>query len=138
MATYMNIASENGCESPDTSGKKLQDLIMEEIPNVELCKPLKVDESERVRVLKSTCDFAIAEAGIRDESLSDELKSLFDAAKILRKAVIDSEEWNSLGILQMQMKSMCPINSYTFFSWFIRGACDEKKKNCPLNSQKPR
>ena len=85
----MNIASENGCESPDISRKKLKDLIMEEIPNVEFCKPRKANESERV-VLKSTREFAIAEAEVRDESLSDELKSIFDAAKILRKAVIDS------------------------------------------------
>ena len=106
QSTYMNIASENGCEGPDISRKKLKDLIMEEIPNVEFCKPRKANESERV-VLKFTRGFAIAEAEVRDESLSDELKSLFDAAKILRKAVIDSENGNSLGILQIQMKSMC-------------------------------
>ena len=74
QSTYMNIASENGFESPDISRKKVKDLIMEEIPNVEFCKPRKVNESERV-VLKSARDFAIAEAEIRDESLSDELKS---------------------------------------------------------------
>ena len=33
----MNIASENGCESPDILRKKLKELILEEIPNVEFC-----------------------------------------------------------------------------------------------------
>ena len=65
-STYMNIASENGCESPDISGKKLKNLIMEEIQNVEFCKPRKANEFERV-VLKSTRDFAIAKAEVRDE-----------------------------------------------------------------------
>ena len=48
QSTDMDIASENGCERPDISGKKLKDLIMEEIPNVVFCKPRKVNESERV------------------------------------------------------------------------------------------
>ena len=126
----MNIASENGCESPDISRKKLKDLIMEEIPNVEFCKPRKANESERV-VLKSTRDFAIAEAEVRDESLSDELKSLFDAAKILRKAVIDSEKWEFTGDLTNANEKHVPNKLVHFFSWFIRGASDikdEKKK----------
>ena len=130
QSTYMNIASENGCESPDISRKKLKYLIMEEIPNVEFCKPRKVNESERV-VLKSTGDFAIAEAEIRDESLSDELKSLFDAAKILRKAVIDSEKWEFTGDLTNANEKHVPNKLIHFFSWFIRGASDikdEKKK----------
>ena len=33
----MDIVSENRCESPDISRKKLKELIMKEIPNVELC-----------------------------------------------------------------------------------------------------
>ena len=33
----MNIASENRRESQDISRKKLKELIMKEIPNVELC-----------------------------------------------------------------------------------------------------
>ena len=33
----MNIASENRCESQDISRKKLNELIMKEIPNVEWC-----------------------------------------------------------------------------------------------------
>ena len=37
QSTYMNIASESGCESPDISRRKLKELIMEEIPNVEFC-----------------------------------------------------------------------------------------------------
>ena len=96
QSAFLNIASENGCESPDIPRKKLRELIMEEIPNVKFCRPQKVNESERV-VLKFTCDFAIAEAEIRDESLGDELKSLFHAVKILRKAVIDSEKWDFTG-----------------------------------------
>ena len=130
QSTYMNIASENGCEYPDISRKKLKDLIMEEIPNVEFCKPRKANESERV-VLKSTRDFAIAEAEVRDESLSDELKSLFDAAKILRKAVIDSEKWEFTGDLTNANEKHVPNKLVHFFSWFIRGASDikdEKKK----------
>ena len=130
QSTYMNIASENGCESPDISRKKLKDLIMEEIPNVEFCKPRKANESERV-VLKSTRDFATAEAEVRDESLSDELKSLFDAAKILRKAVIDSEKWGFTGDLTNANERHVPNKLVHIFSWFIRRASDikdEKKK----------
>ena len=37
QSTHMKIASENGCESPDISRKKFNELIMEEIPNVEFC-----------------------------------------------------------------------------------------------------
>ena len=130
QSTYMNIASENGCESPDISRKKLKDLIMEEIPNVEFCKPPKANESERV-VLKSTRDFAIAEAEVHDESLSDELKSLFDAAKILRKVVIDSEKWEFTGDLTNATEKHVLNKLLHFFSGFIRGASDikdEKKK----------
>ena len=103
---------------------------MDEIPNVEFCKPRKANESEHV-VLKSTRDFAIAEAEARDESLSDELKSLFDAAKILRKAVIDSEKWKFTGDLTNANEKHVPNKLVHFFSWFIRGASDikdEKKK----------
>ena len=71
-STYVKIASENGFESSDISRKKLKELIMEEVLNVEFCRPRKVHESESV-VLKPTRDFAIAEAEIRDKSLSDEL-----------------------------------------------------------------
>ena len=100
---------------------------MEEIPNVEFCKPRKVKESERV----VSRDFAISEAEIRDESLSDELKSLFDAAKILRKAVIDSEKWEFTGDLTNANEKHVHNKLIHFFSWFIRGASgikDEKKK----------
>ena len=130
QSTYMNIASENGCESPDISRKKLKDLIMEEIINVEVCKPWKANESERV-ILKSTRDFAIAEAEVCDESLSDELKSLFDAAKILRKAVIDSEKWEFTGDLTNANEKRVRNKLVHFSSWFIHGASDikdEKKK----------
>ena len=48
QSTYMNIASENGCENPHTSRKKLKELIMEEILNVEFCQPWKVNESKHV------------------------------------------------------------------------------------------
>ena len=37
QSTYMNIASENVCESPDISRKKLKELIMVEILDVEFC-----------------------------------------------------------------------------------------------------
>ena len=123
----MNNASENGCERPDISRKKLKDLIMEEIPNVEFCKPRKVNESERA----VSRDFAIAEAETRDESLSDELKTLFDAAKILRKSVIDSEKWEFTGDLTNANEKHVQNKLLHFFSWFIRGASDikdEKKK----------
>ena len=69
-------------------------------------------ESER-DVLKSTRDFAIAEAEIRDESLSDELRSLFDAVKILTKAVIDSVKWEFAGDFTNASEKHV-INSYTF------------------------
>ena len=121
----MNTASEDGCESPDMSRKKLKDLIMEEIPDVEFCKPRKANESERV-VLKSTRDFVIAEAEVRDESLSDELKSLFDAAKTLRKAVIDSEKWKFTGDLTNENEKHVPNKLVHFFRRFIRGASDIK------------
>ena len=121
QSAYMNIASENGCESPDVSRKKLKELITEEIPNVELCKPRKINESEHV-VLKSTHDFAIAEAEIHDESLSDELKSLFDAANILRKAVIDSEKGEFTGDFRHSSVKHVINKLIHFFSWFIRGA----------------
>ena len=58
-------------------------------------------------------------------------KSLFDAAKILGKAVIDSEKWEFTGDFTNANEKHVPNKLVHYFSWFIPGASDirnEKKK----------
>ena len=59
--TYNSIAHENGIELPIMNRKKLKQLILEGIPNVEFSKPKKVNEPERV-MLRITKDAAVAQA----------------------------------------------------------------------------
>ena len=114
---------------------ELKELIMTEIQNVKFCKPWKVNESKGV-VLKSPSDFAIAEAEICDKCLSDELKSLSDADKILRKAVINSEKWEFTGDFTNANEKHVPNKLIHFFNWFICGASDVKDEQKKILAEK--
>ena len=99
--------------------RSVKDLIQKEIKGVEFHKPTRANEPERVSV-KQCRDAAIHI--VESTADSDEsMKTLFDAASILRKAINRSEKWVFSGSLDTMTHDHCPEELTCFFRWIIQG-----------------
>lgn len=115
---FDSISNENN--SPKTlSRRSVKELIQKEIKGVEFHKPTRANEPERVSV-KQCRDAAIHI--VESTADSDEsMKTLFDAASILRKAINRSEKWVFSGSLDTMTHDHCPEELTCFFRWIIQG-----------------
>lgn len=106
--------------SKSWSRKAIKDLIQREIEGVEFHKPKRVNESERVSV-KQSRDSAIRLSESLNENAASNMRTLYDAASILRKAINKSERWIFAGSLDTLSDDHCPEELHCFFRWIIQG-----------------
>ena len=128
-AAYDSILKENGVADNTCNRKTLKQLIQNDITGVEFHKPKRVNESERV-CIKETRDAAIQlSEDVRD--VRDDMKTLYDAVLLLRKAINKSKKWVFDGSLKTFSKDNFPEELYCFLRWVINGpnntlSADEK------------
>ena len=82
----------NHVENPTFPRKVLTQLIQNEIQGAEFHRPKRVNESERVTI-KSTRDFAIQQSEGSSDVSDQEMKTLFEAAKFLRRSISQCKNW---------------------------------------------
>ena len=95
---YDNIRSVNNVHNPNYSKKRLKKLIEDNADDVESHKPIRKSDSERVCV-KQARDAAIQLAENIQTHSDLDVKTIFDAAIILRKVIARSDKWIFTGSL---------------------------------------
>ena len=112
---FNSIAKENGLAEKTSSRRVVKQLLQDEIPG----KPKRVNESEMVTI-KETRDFAV-QLFEETRDIGDDMKALYDAALLLRKAINKCRKWMSDGSLERLSKDNFPEELYCFFRWVING-----------------
>ena len=113
---FDSISSNNN--SPKTlSRRSVKELIQTEIKGVELHKTTRANEPERVsaKQCRGAAIHIVESTAVSDESM----KTLFDAASILRKAINRSEKWVFCGSLDTMTHDHCPEELTCFFRWIM-------------------
>ena len=105
QGSYIEILSANNVKSPECSRKKLKLLLEGGITDVEFHKPRCVNQPERVTV-KNTRDRAVQMIDTTNDDTDGEMKILYDAACILRKAMSNAERWTFTGTLTHSRRRM--------------------------------
>ena len=111
----------NNVQDPTCTRKVLKQLIQSEIPDVEFHRPKKVNESERVSI-KSTRNIAIQQS--ENASIGDrheEMKTIFDAATLLRKSINQCKNWVFTGSFEDLNSEHLPQELYSFCRWVLHG-----------------
>ena len=83
---YESVRSANNVNSPTFSRKTLKQLQLSEIQQIEFHKPVRVCESERKSITK-TKDAAIHLAENAQVDVNSDMKTIYDAAAVFRKAI---------------------------------------------------
>ena len=122
---YANIAMKNHVNHLPMYRKKLKQLINEEMPNVVIAKSTRVNEPDRL-LLKTTCDKAVSQVADANQNAYDGIKTIFQVAKQLRSAVLNSKNWNFDGSLTSVSEDKLPIELLLFFKWFISGTSSKR------------
>ena len=120
--TYLNILLANNVKDPKYNCKNLKRLLFSNISGIEFHKPKKVNESERV-TMKNVRDAAIQ---LTENSVVDaeaEMKVLYEAASVLRKAIHKCEPWKFSGSLDIYevTEEHLPKQLYSVFRWILQG-----------------
>ena len=117
QTTYTSILSANNVRNPTCSRLKLKKLLQREIPDVEFHKAKHANEPEWVSI-RCTRDAAIQ---LAENSTDADMKALYDAASVLRKAISKAQPWSSSGSLLDVDEEHLPKELYSFFRWVIQG-----------------
>ena len=117
---YESILEANNVENPTCTRKVLKQLIQNEIQGAEFHRPKRVNESERVTI-KSTRDFAIQQSEGSSDVSDQEMKTLFEAAKFLRRSISQCKNWVFTGSFQDLNSNHLPQELYSFCRWLISG-----------------
>ena len=118
---YINIRSANNVPNPNCSRRKLKSLIEDNVDGYEFHPPIRKNESERVSV-KCARDAAIQLAeSIQTHRVDLDVKTVFDAAIILRKVIARSDKWDFTGSLNDVSDKHIPKELYCFFRWMLQG-----------------
>ncbi|CAH3182528.1 unnamed protein product [Porites lobata] len=88
--------------------KGLEAVTTREIPEIEFHAPKRVNECERVSI-KRTRDEAIQMTEDQTANIDSDMKTLFDAAAIIRKSITKCRKWNF----------------FSFYRWIIQGSKHE-------------
>ena len=120
QAAFESILEANNVGNPTSNRKGLKQLLQNEIPDIEFHRAKRVNESERVSI-KSTRDTAIQMAEDHSAQRDTEMKTLFDAAAVLRKAIRKCKKWKFTGSLENISDQNLPMELYSFFRWVIQG-----------------
>ena len=117
---YESILEANNVKNPTCTRKVLKQLIQNEIQGAEFHRPKRVNESERV-TMKSTRDFAIQQSEGSIDVSDQEMKTLFEAAKFLRRSISQCKNWVFTGSFQDLNSNDLPQELYSFCRWLISG-----------------
>ena len=122
QSAYQSILEENGVESMTCNRKVLKELIKTEIYEVQFHRPERVNESDRVTI-KDTRDVAVplSEKVEEQRDMREEMKTLYDAALLLRQCISKTKQWVFEGSLETFSKDNFPEELYGFFRWVING-----------------
>ena len=120
QASFENILGTNNVADPTYNRKALKQLFQNEIPGIEFHRAKRVNESERVSI-KRTRDIAIQLADEQSTERDTKMKTLFDAAALLIKAIRKCKNWKFTGSLQNVTDKNLPMELYSFFRWVIQG-----------------
>ena len=110
---FNSIAKENGVADKTCSRKLIKQLLQDEIPGIELHKPKRVNKSE-MATIKETRDFAV-QLSEETRDIGDDMKTLYDAALLLRKAINKCRKWMFNGSLERLSKDNFLEELYCFF-----------------------
>lgn len=120
QAAFENVLKANNAVDTKCSRRALKQLIQSEIPGVEFHKPKRVNESERVSI-KKIRDEAIQLSEEVHKDCAEEMKTIFDAACLLRKAINKCKRWVFTGSLEDSCRDNLPEELYSFFRWVVQG-----------------
>ena len=120
QSAFESILEENNVPDASCKRKVLKQLLQKEIPDIEFHKPKCVNESERVSA-KKTKDEAIQLAEEQGVIGDSEMKTLLDAAMLLRKSIKKCKKWEFIGSLENVSDENIPMELYSFFRWVIQG-----------------
>ena len=120
QAAFESILEANNVGNPTSNRKGLKQLLQNEIPGIEFHRAKRVNESERVSI-KSTRDTAIQMAEDHSAQRDTEMKTLFDAASVLRKAIRKCKKWKFTGSPENISDQNLPMERLSFFRWVIQG-----------------
>ena len=95
---FNSIAKENGVADKTCSCKVVKQLLQDKISGIEFHKPTRVNESEMVTI-KETRDFAV-QLSEETRDIGDDMKTLYDAALLLKKAINKCSKWMFDGSLE--------------------------------------
>ena len=98
----------------------MKQLLLREIPEREFHPPKHVNESERVSI-KKTRDRAIQMAEDLTTKIDSDMKTLFDAAAINRRAITKCGKWKFTGSLKNLPDENVPAELFSFYRWIIQG-----------------
>lgn len=115
---YDQILEENGINSVSACRKKLKQLLQNEFEDIEFHKAKRVNESDRV-TLKDTRDVAVQRSE-DEKDLRGKMKSVYDTAMLLRKAINKCKRWEFDVTLELSNENY-PEELYCFFRWLING-----------------
>lgn len=123
--TFITVNESNGVDCPTTSHyvrKNIKELLQKEIPEIEFNKPGKVNEAERVSI-KFTRDNVIYNAQVHQIHAHDNMKEIYDVARLLRKLILDTTPWTFKGSLTDTdiIGENVPHELYSFFRWLTSG-----------------
>ncbi|XP_048583519.1 uncharacterized protein LOC5522137 [Nematostella vectensis] len=122
-AAYKGILHANNVPDSNVHRKSLKQLLKDKIPDVDFHRPKRVNEPERVSV-KIGRDQAIQIAEEQNEIDDDEMKTLFDAAALIRKSIKKCKKWEFTGSFEDITDENVPRELVSFFRWVIQGPFD--------------
>ena len=117
---FESILESNNVENSRVGRKALKQLLLREIPEIEFHAPKRVNESERVSI-KKTRDQAIQMAEDQTAIIDSDMKTLFDAAAIIRKSITKCRKWEFTGSLKNLPDENVPAELFSFHRWIIQG-----------------
>ena len=121
---FESILESNNADNPRGGRKALKQLLLREIPEIEFHSPKRVNESERVSI-KKTRDQAIQMAEDQTTNIDSDMKTLFDAAAIIRKSITKCRKWKFTDSLKNLPKEHVPAELFSFYRWIIQGPKNE-------------
>lgn len=115
QSAYESICHENNAKiGNNTARKAIKELLKREIKEIEFHRPKRVNETERVSI-KKTRDNAIHLSEDAESNCTSNMKTLYDAALLLRKSINKCKKWLFTGSLDSLWSESCPEELYCFF-----------------------
>lgn len=84
--------------------------------------------------MKCSRDALLASAETESELTSRNLSSLYQAASLIRNAIMLSKRWVYKGPIPTDLKEIIPSELQLFFQWCIKGKHDISDKNNVTNT----